>query len=77
MFIITVHDPVNLGNPEEFTIKELADIVLSMVATDSKLQFVELPSDDPKRRRPDITFAKKISAAGNLKFICQRVLQVR
>ena len=56
-----VHGPVNLGNPEEFTIKELADMVVSMIDTDSRIEYVELPSDDPVRRRPDISLAAKIA----------------
>lgn len=50
--------PVNLGNPGEFTIKELAEKVLSLVPTKSQLIQQELPQDDPKCRRPDISLAK-------------------
>lgn len=50
--------PINLGNPEEFTINELADIVLENINTKSKKVFVELPKDDPKQRKPDITLAR-------------------
>lgn len=56
-----VHGPVNLGNPEEFTVRELADMVVSMIDTASKVEFVELPSDDPVRRRPDISLAARIT----------------
>ena len=56
-----VHGPVNLGNPEEFTIEELADMVVSMIDTDSRIEYVELPSDDPVRRRPDISPAARIA----------------
>lgn len=56
-----VHGPVNLGNPEEFTIKELADMVVSMIDKDSRIEYVELPSDDPVRRRPDISLAARIA----------------
>ncbi|HAI73851.1 MAG TPA: NAD-dependent dehydratase [Candidatus Moranbacteria bacterium] len=52
--------PVNLGNPHEFTIKELAEKVLAMIPeSSSKLVFKDLPQDDPKQRQPDITLAKK------------------
>lgn len=51
--------PVNLGNPGEFTVKELADIVLEMIDTESKVVNKPLPSDDPTQRRPDITVAGK------------------
>lgn len=50
--------PVNIGNPGEFTIKELAEKVIEMTGSKSKLSFLELPSDDPKQRQPDITQAK-------------------
>ena len=51
--------PVNLGNPNEFTMKELAEIILSMVDTKSKIIFTDLPIDDPRQRKPDITIAMK------------------
>ena len=51
--------PVNLGNPGEFTMIELAEKVLSKVGGTSKIVFKPLPDDDPKMRRPDITLAKK------------------
>ncbi len=50
--------PVNLGNPGEFTIRELAEKVLAMVGGKAKLVFQPLPSDDPTQRQPDITVAK-------------------
>lgn len=52
--------PVNLGNPEEISIIELAEIVLRLTKSKSKLVFKPLPEDDPKQRRPDITLAKNI-----------------
>jgi UDP-glucuronate decarboxylase len=51
--------PVNLGNPEEFTILELAEKVLEITNSDSKIIFESLPQDDPTKRRPDISLAKK------------------
>jgi len=51
--------PVNLGNPGEFTMIELAEKILKETKSKSKLSFRPLPSDDPKQRRPDITLAKK------------------
>jgi len=54
-----VTGPINIGNPGEFTILELAEKVLTMVGGKSKLVFKPLPNDDPKQRRPDITLAKK------------------
>lgn len=53
-----VTGPINIGNPNEFTIKELAEAVLAKVGGKSRLVFNPLPSDDPKQRRPDITLAK-------------------
>src|SRR5210317_1239218 len=54
-----VTGPMNLGNPDEFTIKQLAEIVTEMVGSGSKLIYKPLPSDDPKQRQPDISFAQK------------------
>ena len=54
-----VNEPVNLGNPEEHTILEFAEIIKRLVKSKSKIIFKPLPLDDPKVRRPDITKAKK------------------
>ena len=51
--------PVNVGNPGEFTIKELAEIVIRLTGSDSKLIYQTLPEDDPKQRKPNIELAKK------------------
>jgi UDP-glucuronate decarboxylase len=51
--------PLNLGNPGEFTMLELAEIILKQVGGSTKIIHCPLPSDDPKQRRPDITLAKK------------------
>lgn len=51
--------PVNLGNPGEFTIRELAELVLQRVGGKSKLLMLPLPQDDPKQRQPNISLAKK------------------
>lgn len=53
-----VTGPVNIGNPDEFTIRELAELVVEMTGSRSKLVFAPLPSDDPKQRRPDISKAQ-------------------
>ena len=50
--------PVNIGNPGEFTMLELAELVLKKVGGKSRLSFLPLPGDDPKQRRPDITLAR-------------------
>jgi UDP-glucuronate decarboxylase len=51
--------PMNLGNPDEFTIRELAENVIEQVGSKSKIVFKPLPSDDPMQRRPDISLARK------------------
>jgi UDP-glucuronate decarboxylase len=50
--------PMNLGNPCEFSILELAEIIIDLTKSKSKLNFKDLPMDDPKQRQPDITLAK-------------------
>lgn len=51
--------PVNLGNPNEFSIQELAKKIIAMTGSSSKIVFKSLPNDDPKQRQPDITLARK------------------
>ena len=53
-------DPVNLGNPGEFTVRELADLVVRLTGTKAPVMFRPLPEDDPKQRRPDISRAKRV-----------------
>ena len=55
-----VTGPVNVGNPGEFTIRELAEKVIELTGSKSKLVFKPLPQDDPRQRKPDITLAKKV-----------------
>ncbi len=50
--------PVNLGNPNEFTIKELADKIIDLTGSSSVIHYKPLPSDDPRQRKPDITLAR-------------------
>ena len=52
--------PVNVGNPFEFSIKELAEKIIELTGSSSKLEYCPLPSDDPVQRQPDITLAKKL-----------------
>lgn len=52
--------PVNIGNPGEFTIRELAEQIISLSGSASRLVFHPLPADDPKQRRPDITLAREV-----------------
>jgi dTDP-glucose 4,6-dehydratase len=52
-------DPTNIGNPGEFTIRELAELVLEMTGHRSEITYLPLPEDDPKTRKPDITVARR------------------
>ncbi|HTB70332.1 MAG TPA: UDP-glucuronic acid decarboxylase family protein [Solirubrobacteraceae bacterium] len=54
------HDPVNIGNPDEFSLLELAETVKELTDSDSELIYEALPVDDPKQRRPDITLAREL-----------------
>jgi UDP-glucuronate decarboxylase len=51
--------PVNMGNPGEFTMLELAELTLRLVGGKSKISFMPLPQDDPRQRKPDIALAQK------------------
>ncbi len=55
-----VHDPVNIGNPRELTVSEIARLVLKLTGSNSPIQFKPLPVDDPRVRRPDISRAKRL-----------------
>jgi dTDP-glucose 4,6-dehydratase len=54
------HDPVNIGNPNEFTLLELAHAVLEVTGSSSEIVFAALPTDDPQVRQPDISLAREI-----------------
>src|SRR5437764_2674986 len=54
------HEPVNIGNPREMTIKEIAETIIRMTGSTSQLIYKALPTDDPKQRRPDITRARTL-----------------
>jgi dTDP-glucose 4,6-dehydratase len=54
------HEPVNIGNPHEITIRELVDEILAACNSTSEAVYQDLPEDDPKLRRPDITLARKL-----------------
>ena len=53
------HGPVNLGNPGEFTIRQLAELVIELTGSSSRIEYHPLPENDPTRRRPDISLAKE------------------
>jgi UDP-glucuronate decarboxylase len=54
-----VTGPINLGNPAEFSMLQLAELVIEMTGSSSEIEFRELPSDDPRQRQPDITRARR------------------
>ncbi len=56
----TFHEPVNIGNPNELTIKEFAERIVRLTGSKSKIVYEPLPTDDPKQRKPDITRARTI-----------------
>ncbi|MDF5810603.1 hypothetical protein P4118_01615 [Pseudomonas aeruginosa] len=56
----SITGPINLGNPGEFTIRQLAERVLDLVGSSSSLVFKPLPQDDPQQRQPDISQAKAV-----------------
>ncbi|WP_419163640.1 UDP-glucuronic acid decarboxylase family protein [Candidatus Palauibacter sp.] len=60
LFNADIHDPVNLGNPGEYTIRELSDLVLATAGSASALEVRPLPADDPKVRCPDISLALSV-----------------
>jgi UDP-glucuronate decarboxylase len=55
----SVTGPVNLGNPKEFTIRELADVIRDVVGSRAPIIQLPLPTDDPRQRQPDISLARK------------------
>jgi dTDP-glucose 4,6-dehydratase len=54
------HEPVNIGNPDEFTLLELAETIKELTGSSSEVVHEALPTDDPKQRRPDITLAREL-----------------
>jgi dTDP-glucose 4,6-dehydratase len=60
LFMSGDNEPTNIGNPTEFTVRELADLVVEMTGSKSRIEERPLPQDDPKVRRPDITRARRL-----------------
>jgi len=60
LFLRGDSDPVNIGNPDEYTVRELAEVILEITGSSSPLTIEPLPTDDPKVRRPDISRARKL-----------------
>ena len=56
---VEVTGPINIGNPDEVTMRELAERILALTGSRSKIELIKLPPDDPRQRQPDITLAKK------------------
>ncbi len=57
---VDYHEPVNLGNPQEYTVAELARLIQELTGSRSPIVYKPLPGDDPKRRRPDISRARQL-----------------
>ena len=55
-----VTGPVNLGNPGEFTVRELAETIIRITGSKSKIVYKPLPQDDPARRKPDVSLAREL-----------------
>lgn len=55
-----IESPINIGNPREMTIKELAETVIALIGSDSVIEYLPLPADDPKQRQPDISRARDV-----------------
>jgi dTDP-glucose 4,6-dehydratase len=60
LMLSSENDPVNIGNPVEMTIKQIAETIIKMTGSTSKIVYRPLPTDDPKQRRPDITRAQTL-----------------
>jgi dTDP-glucose 4,6-dehydratase len=60
LLLSNCNEPVNIGNPHEITLNELAQNIINLAKSKSKIIYKPLPTDDPKVRRPDITKARKI-----------------
>jgi dTDP-glucose 4,6-dehydratase len=60
LMLSSENDPVNIGNPVEMTIKQIAETIIKMTGSTSKIVYRPLPTDDPKQRRPDITRARTL-----------------
>jgi dTDP-glucose 4,6-dehydratase len=60
MMLSNEHGPINIGNPVEMTIKQIAETIIRMTGSKSPLVYRPLPQDDPKQRKPDITLARTL-----------------
>ncbi len=52
--------PINIGNPDEYTIRDLAELIIELTGTKAKIMFEKLPADDPRQRQPDISKAREL-----------------
>jgi len=60
MMLSQENDPINIGNPQEMTIEQIARLIIEMTGSKSKIVYRPLPTDDPKVRQPDITRARTL-----------------
>jgi dTDP-glucose 4,6-dehydratase len=60
LFMRGDHRPTNIGNPDEYTVKQLAELVVELTGTSAEIVYEPLPTDDPKVRKPDITRARTL-----------------
>ena len=60
LMLSSENDPINIGNPVEMTIKQIAETIITMTGSTSRIVYRPLPTDDPKQRRPDITRARTL-----------------
>ena len=60
LMLSSEHGPINIGNPREMTIAEIATTIIRMTGSKSRIIYKPLPTDDPKQRRPDITLARTL-----------------
>jgi dTDP-glucose 4,6-dehydratase len=60
LMLSSENEPVNIGNPQEMTVKEMAQLIVELTGSKSRIVYRDLPEDDPKVRQPDITRAKAV-----------------
>ena len=60
LMLSSTNDPVNIGNPAEMTIEEIAKVIIEMTGSKSEIVYKPLPEDDPKVRKPDVTRARTL-----------------
>ena len=61
VMMVNDHTPFNIGNPDEYTVKDTAELIIKILGSTSKISYLPLPKDDPKKRRPDLTKIQSVS----------------